>query len=374
MNELLKDADICVKCGLCLPHCPTYRQTRNENWSPRGRIALIQAWAGGQLELSSKLLAHLDNCLLCRSCERVCPALVPYGRLLDHFRGQIKSRRRFALAPFLLKKIARNKTLNRWAQSGLTLYQAGSRQAPLTQNFFAAASKPTGDVGLFTGCMGALLDNETVNASVQCLTAAGFNVHIPDRQTCCGALDQHRGDIETASELAEGNCRAFAEHDLQAIVTIASGCGGHLQEYQDAGFAAKVVDISRFLSLSGQELAGKLRPLPAKACLHTPCSLKNVMREEEGALKLLRLLPGLEIVELPETIQCCGAAGSYMLEHPEMAKALLGELLAAATPAQAEYLATSNIGCALHIAAGLAEMGVPMEVIHPVTLIARQLD
>jgi glycolate oxidase iron-sulfur subunit len=403
MNDLLADADICVKCGLCLPHCPTYTKTQNENESPRGRIALIQAWAGHYLDTSEKLIEHIDNCLLCRSCEKACPAVVPYGRLIDNFRGQLYAESHSTLALSLLKKISHNKTINRLAKSGLRLYQKTRLQKtarllrlpkllkldkidrllpdvdlvslprqPL-KPYYSASVEAKGTVGLFTGCMGFLLDQETVNAAIKVLTTAGFNVLLPKQQTCCGALDLHDGDRETAEQLAKINCSAFSDPSLDAIVTIASGCGSHLQEYKLSKFADKVVDISQFLSSSDCNLSAHLMPLAVSVCLHTPCSLKNIMREENGALKLLQQLPGINIRALPETQQCCGSAGSYMLEHPKMAQALLGDLLGAALAPQPDYLVSSNIGCALHIAAGLRERDIKMEVLHPVALIARQL-
>lgn len=397
---LLADADICVKCGLCLPHCPTYTKTRNENESPRGRIALIQAWAGNQLGTSEKLLEHIDNCLLCRSCERVCPALVPYGRLIDNFRAQQYVSSDASPALSLLKKVAHNKTFNRLTGSGLKFYQTTGLQKtarllklpkllgldkidrllPDAAGIEAIPSQVQttmqdvkGNVGLFIGCMGSLLDHETVSAAIRVLTVAGFNVHVPERQTCCGALDLHDGDISTAEGLASINCSAFAERRLDAIVTIASGCGSQLKEYKQTEFSDKVVDISQFLIQSAGDLSDKLAPLTGSVCLHTPCSLKNVMREEKGALKLLQQIPDIKITALPETLQCCGSAGSYMLEHPDMASALLDDVLNAALDSQADYLVSSNIGCALHIAAGLRERGFSMEVVHPVVLIARQL-
>ncbi len=400
MNNLLADADICVKCGLCLPHCPTYTKTQNENESPRGRIALIQAWAGGHLEASEKLIEHVDNCLLCRSCERVCPAVVPYGRLIDNFRGQMKANKKSSLAGILLKEVSHNKASNRLAQSGLSFYQSSGLQktarffklpkllkldkverllpthsdrTPLKQNYLTTISPAKGNVGLFIGCLGSLLDHESVNSAVKVLTAAGFNVSLPERQTCCGALDRHDGDIEKAEQLAAINCNAFAGNSLDAIVTIASGCGGQMQEYQQAEFAEKVTDISQFLIKSGCDFSDQLRPLTASVCLHTPCSLKNVMREEQGAVKLLHQIPDIKIRPLPATVQCCGSAGSYLLDHPQMAQALLNDLLVEALDDQPEYLVSSNIGCALHISAGLRERGVALEVLHPVALIARQL-
>ncbi len=399
MNNLLADADLCVKCGLCLPHCPTYNKTQNENESPRGRIALIQAWAGKHLETSKKLVEHIDNCLLCRSCERVCPAVVPYGRLINDFREQIKGERDTTLSVSLLKRVSHNKTAGRLAQSGLKFYQTTALQktarflrlpellrldkidrllpdyhdsTPLAPHYPATA-EARGNVGLFIGCMGSLLDHETVNAAIKVLTAAGFNVSIPEQQTCCGALDLHDGDNETSGQLAATNCGAFADKNLDAIVTIASGCGSQMQEYQQAEFAGKVVDISQFLIKSGCDLSEQLQPLAASVCLHTPCSLKNVMREEQGAVKLLQQIPELKMTPLPASIQCCGSAGSYMLDHPQMAQALLSDLLGVALKDQPEYLVSSNIGCALHISAGLRERGIALEVLHPITLIARQL-
>lgn len=295
MNTLLADADICVKCGLCLPHCPTYAKTQNENESPRGRIALIQAWAGHHLDTSEKLIEHIDNCLLCRSCEKVCPAVVSYGRIIDNFRGQLYAERHSSLALSLLKKISHNKTINRLAQSCLRLYKTTRLQKtarllrlpnllrldkidrllpdvdrnsislprdPLKQ-YYSASVEVKGTVGLFTGCMGSLLEQETVSAAIKVLTTAGFNVSSPEQQTCCGALDLHNGDRETAEKLSRINCSAFAGQGLDSIVTIASGCESQLREYKQSEFAGKVVDISQFLSQSGCNHSEHLMPLAA---------------------------------------------------------------------------------------------------------------
>ena len=183
---------------------------------------------------------------------------MPYGRLIDNFRGQLYAESHSSLALSLLKKVSHNKTINRLAQSGLRLYQKTGMQKtarlfrlpnllrldkidrllpdvdqvsvprqPLKQ-YYAASIEAKGTVGLFIGCMGSLLDQETVNAAIKVLTAVGFNVSLPEQQTCCGALDLHDGDIETAGQLAKINCSAFADPSLDAIVTIASGCGESL--------------------------------------------------------------------------------------------------------------------------------------------------
>ncbi len=389
-KELLAIADSCVKCGICAPHCPTYTHTQNENESPRGRIALIQAWAGGQLNMTDNLLEHIDSCLLCRACEKACPAVVPYAKLIDDFRAEMHGEQSTPLSVRLVKTFAENKRVQRWAKSGLKFYQQNNLQKTVRflrlpnllglgelerlvpnyqdtqplQNYYPATNEIKGDVGLFVGCMGELFDFETVNAAITVLTHVGFNVYLPETQTCCGAIALHEGDSETAQTLAKQNQTAFANENLQAIITIASGCGGTLKDY-----APKVVDISHFLS----QFELDLKPLTTNIRVHSPCTLKNVLKTDKSVLKLLKQIPDANISSLPETTQCCGAAGSYSLRHDKMAQTLLNELLETSLEKPADYLVSSNIGCALHIAAGLRERGENITVVHPIVLLAKQL-
>ena len=389
-KELLAIADSCVKCGICAPHCPTYTHTQNENESPRGRIALIQAWAGGNLNVTNNLLDHIDNCLLCRACEKACPAVVPYAKLIDDFRAEMHNEKAAPLSVKWLKTISENKRVQRWAKSGLKFYQKNNLQKtarflhlptlfglgeierlvpnyqesqPL-QNYYPALNEVKGDVGLFVGCMGELLDSETVNAAISVLTHIGFNVYLPETQTCCGALALHEGDASTARSLAKQNKTVFANENLQAIITIASGCGSTLKDY-----APNVVDISHFIS----QFEFNLKPLAANIRVHSPCTLKNVLKTDKSVLKLLKQIPEANISSLPETQQCCGAAGSYSLRHDKMAQTLLNKLLETALEKPTDYLVSSNIGCALHIAAGLRERGKDLTIIHPIVLLAKQL-
>lgn len=389
-NELLTIADSCVKCGICSPHCPTYTHTQNENESPRGRIALIQAWAGGHLPITENLLEHIDNCLLCRACEKACPAVVPYAKLIDDFRTQIHGEQSAPLSVKLVKAVAENKSVQQVAKSALRFYQQKNLQktarllhlpslfglgklerlvptlqeSNTLQNYYSAKNEVKGDVGLFVGCMGELFDFETVTAAIQVLTHIGFNVHLPENQTCCGALALHDGDAKTAQNLATQNQSAFADKNLQAIITIASGCGSTLKDY-----AQNVMDISHFLA----QFELNLKPLATTIRVHSPCTLKNVLKTDKSVLKLLKQIPDTNISSLPETTQCCGAAGAYSLKHEKMAQTLLNELLETALEKPAEYLVSSNIGCGLHIAAGLKEREENLQVVHPIVLIAKQL-
>jgi len=400
------DTDFCVKCGLCLPHCPTYNKTLDENESPRGRIALIQAWSSGALKASPKLHQHLDNCLLCRSCENVCPAEVPYGHLVDQFRiaaGKPKKNLRIRLKTWASRQILTNHFINANAAKLLDRYHRSSIQKRLkithilnriglsnlgdglndtrpttTQHRYISTDANTAKkVSLFVGCTGLILDSETIDSAITILNWLGYEVQIPATQVCCGALDLHAGNATAATKLAEQNIAAF-DSDIGAILSIASGCGAMLKEYtlrnpSAVNFAGRTQDICDFVVDRACPLPVPPNPLNATVIVHTPCSLKNVMHSEQATLKLIQAIPGATIIPLPETLKCCGAAGTYMLEHPKMANLLRDDVLdciAATTP---DYLVTSNIGCALHIRSGLLQRGLKIEVIHPITLLARQI-
>jgi len=226
-------------------------------------------------------------------------------------------------------------------------------------------------------------------------------VHVPPAQTCCGALHQHSGDRQTAAQLAHRNISAFDGLNLEAIISTASGCGVQLAEYPilspspgskesalecevengcdgntqpSKRFSARVMDISAFLAVAEGWDEIKLAPLVHKVAVHEPCSLRNVLRGSAPSYALLARIPGAQIAPLAGNDQCCGAAGTYFLDQPEMAKVLLHDKIAAVNASGARYLATSNVGCAMHVASALREAGSGIEVLHPVTLIARQMN
>jgi glycolate oxidase iron-sulfur subunit len=242
---------------------------------------------------------------------------------------------------------------------------------------------PTGtrraDVALFTGCISDAFDAATAHAAITVLNALGYGVRVPAAQRCCGALHLHNGEPEQALRFAEANVAAFDAGAVEAIITTASGCGATLAEYDQRlpgadRFARKVVDISAFLAGVDWPESIRLMPLPRRVAIHDPCSLTHVLRQPDKPHTLLRRIPGIELVALPDAGRCCGAAGSYMVTHPGNADRLRDAKLDALDGLNVETLATSNIGCALHLAAGLRARGTPIEVIHPITLIARQLE
>jgi glycolate oxidase iron-sulfur subunit len=276
----------------------------------------------------------------------------------------------------------------------------GTINARTWEPVYPTFAQPRGQVGLFLGCVARLTDSTTQNAAISVLNRLGYTVHVPSGQTCCGALHQHNGERTTAEQLALQNIAAFNALKLDAILSTASGCGVQLGEYglspfsqpsssgsqvqdeapQDgrAGrrvlkFSANVADIGAFLDAAEGWNGVKLAPLPHKIAVHEPCSLRNVLRGSTHVYALLARIPGARITPLAGNDQCCGAAGTYFIDQPEMAAPLLRDKMTALKASGARYLATSNVGCAMHISSALRETGSEIEVVHPVTLIARQM-
>ncbi len=385
-------------CGICSQHCPTYALSPNENESPRGRLALIAAVNQGRLNPATPLFEHLDHCLGCRACERACPSQVPFGEIMDRARDLLEPRRPGKRHPG--KRIGHallgHRRLLRAALTGLRWMQkAGLSKVagvippipaqPGWQAYYPPRNKTRGDVALFLGCINETLGQDALRAAIRLLNSAGYGVHVPPRQTCCGAMHRHNGNRHAAAGLAKQNLKAFSNLQTEAILHTASGCTAALQEYDKwvksppaqagtaAEFSAKTQDISHFLATIHWPGQIPFSPLPARIAVHSPCSLKHVLRQAHAPLQLLANIPRIELVELPDNGHCCGGAGSYMLTQPEQAARLREDKLEALCKTQADTLVTSNIGCVLHLQAGLREKGREIEVLHPVTLLARQL-
>ena len=393
-------------CGMCSQHCPTYRLTGDENESPRGRIALISALNSGQLPADARVQSHLEHCTGCRACEAYCPSEVKFGAIIHEAKTLLPAAQP-ASAPKLSPQTGRwLRRYQRWglqkvvrASGVLKLLGLAQKEGllpkmtdtPDWQPYYPATStEHRGDVALFTGCIANVFDREALDASRRLLNALGYGVHVPATQGCCGAMALHSGQQDEAVALAQQNLDAFAGLEVQAIVHTASGCTAQLSEYHllprladkdipaAQTFSARVKDISQFLTEIQWPDHLQATPLSTAVALHTPCSLKNVLHQGDAARRLLQRIPKLEVAALPATTRCCGGAGQYMLEQSDFAQQLraltLNALDALATQQEIDTLVTSNLGCALHLAAGLRERGQPVAVTHPVVLLARQLE
>ena len=391
-------------CGLCLPHCPTYLKTKNEAESPRGRISLILGLAKGQLEPSNKLRQHLDTCLLCRACEAKCPSGVKFGELMDGARTALGTTDKPTHPQLSLDKLATNKQYRHKEAKRLWLAEASglrtlgrglgitkalglARMEQLApkinkphdwQEYYPATSEKQGDVALFIGCFTDMFDQQTLDAAITLLNHCGYGVHVPAAQTCCGALHQHKGDRAKSTALAQQNIAAFEGLNIAAIISTASGCGSHLSEYhqtinKEQTISQKITDISAFLSQIEWPENSQLQPLNQRVAVHDPCSLRNVIKQADAPYKLLQKIPGLDLIALPGNERCCGAAGSYMIEHPEMADQLRDDKIEALKKERPDILVTSNIGCNMHLLAGIRQAKLKIKITHPITLLAQQL-
>lgn len=392
LDSILGLADQCVKCGLCLPQCPTYNLALDENESPRGRISLIQALAGEQLAANYSLISHLDHCLQCRRCERVCPSQVKYSAILSSAFKQIPAlKKRTSIAGktglyFLesMQRLTVLKLLLRFYEvSGLQLFVRASgilnffklkqveQRLPRVTKSRTQPGKTqqlSQQVALFTGCSQTVFDSEVINAAVTLLNALDIDVVIPAQQNCCGAL--HHLQNMDATELVNRNIASFEKLTADTVLYLSTGCGAFINEHYET--PVSFVEITDFLQ---QVTINKLsfKPLEKLIAVHMPCSQKNVLQQPDSSSALLANIPGIKLVSF-EQQGCCGAGGTTMLKYPEIADEIRQPLLDEVTRQNCELVVTTNPGCQLHIQHGFDSQNSAIKVMHPVSLLAQQLE
>ncbi len=398
----------CIRCGLCLPTCPTYLETLSETSGPRGRISLVKAVAEGRLDLlSDGFVEQMSECLDCRACEAACPSGVAYGQLVETARTQIRRAQEPAEPPrarrlrrFLLKTLFARLDLMRAAASLLRLAQrtglaslAGAfglgdaaKLAPqIPGRFFQArgqrydAVDPQGVAFLHVGCVMQVAFPNVHEATVRVLKRARLSVVVPADQGCCGAIAVHAGELEFGRELAKRNVEAFENSGADVYVVNAAGCGSALKEYPRyfAGdpvwraraqrFSDRVRDVTEVLD--AVELDPRLGRVDAAVTYQEPCHLVHAQRVSGAPRRLLEKIPGLRLREMCESSVCCGSAGIYNLTQPEMAARLRGRKVEHIRATRATVVATANPGCALQVAAGLRAAGYQAQVKHVVELL-----
>lgn len=402
-----EDLAQCVRCGLCLQHCPTFVQTGLETEGPRGRLYLMKALAEGIIEPTPNVTGHLDQCLQCRNCEAVCPSSVPYGRIMEHARAQIlnggRAPREWRMrSAFLRRMIASPTGLSAFA-SALRLYDAtglrsiveripGLRERALLAP--QARGKPFRETGvlasppqarqrvaILTGCIMAHAYGRVHRATVQVLARNGCEVVAPPAQVCCGALHAHNGDLTKAAELARVNIDAFLESGVNAIVINSAGCGAAMKEYGEllAGddeyreravqFSAKVRDVNEFLV--GLPFDPPKARLERTVTYQDSCHLAHAQRIIDPPRAIMRAIDGLDLVEMEHADRCCGSAGVYSLTQPEMSLALLDDKMRHVRDTGVALIATANPGCMSQLEAGLRRSKQDGRVVHVVELLAR---
>ncbi|HEX5950442.1 MAG TPA: (Fe-S)-binding protein [Actinomycetota bacterium] len=384
-----EDLDRCVGCGLCLPHCPTYRLTGEETASPRGRIAAMRAVAEGHASVNATLAGFLDACLACRACEDVCPSHVPYGRLIERARVQLEPLRtgrerrwrRLGLRtvltrPWLTSLVAGLQPLGRPFLSARTrsLLPRRSRERPLPP-VTQPRGEPRGTVALLTGCVQDRWYRSVNLAAARVLARNGWRVVVPKGQGCCGALHAHHGQLETARTLGRRTLSAFGDTDV--VLSTAAGCSAHLGELGDlletddaTEFAGRTRDVLAFLAEQHLEPPGA-NPGVERVAYHDACHALRALHLRDQPRALLATIPGLEVVDVPDGETCCGAAGLSVVTQPETADALMRAKAEGIASTGASVVVSANPGCTMQIAAGLRALGAPVEVLHPIELLDR---
>ncbi|HXU37171.1 MAG TPA: heterodisulfide reductase-related iron-sulfur binding cluster [Blastocatellia bacterium] len=403
----------CVHCGLCLPACPTYRQLGNENDSPRGRVYLMRGVVEGRIDIRDSFISHIDLCLGCRACEPVCPSGVPYGHLLEAARVEVSKAKlargqnaegvlRFVLnrvftKPRLLGSVF---TLARWFRdSGLArvMFKASlvrgrlrfalalllASGATLRKAKSPADAKPSADaseaVAILRGCVMEGLFRETNRATERVLVRSGCKLITAKEQVCCGALHAHAGQLDTAKQLARQNIDAFLESGAERVIVNAAGCGVAMKEYgvlladdpvfadRAREFSSLVRDVSEFLIERGS--SKPTGQIDGRVAYDAPCHLIHAQRITHAPIELLSRIPGLTLVPLRGYETCCGGAGIYNLQHPELSDAILRDKISSIRESGAEMVATANPGCIMQIGAGILMNGLNVKVVHPIDLI-----
>ena len=361
----------CIACGLCLPHCPTYRVTGEESASPRGRIALMRHVQAGA-DADTAFMSFMDACIQCRGCETACPADVPFGRLMEQTRDALATQARYqpwwrrlgyrVLGMRAVLSVG-SRALAVAQRARLVPERLGLPPIPLRQRRLTASGS---DVWLFTGCVMDAWMRSTHEAVLRVVEATGAGVALPDRRAaCCGALHIHAGLTTDARKLATRVMSALGGD--APILVDSAGCGAQLKDYghllgtPDAErFSQRVLDVHEWLADHADNLPPPARGGEAVA-IQDPCHLRHVQRTHGAVRDVLGRYA--DLVELDDEGLCCGAGGAYSTLHPDTAAAVRERKLAAIEMAGASVVASANPGCMIHLRNRGVNARHPLEII-----------
>lgn len=403
----------CVHCGMCLEACPTYELLGQEQHSPRGRVHLIKSVAEGKIKVNEFFMDPVFTCLDCRACTTACPANVDVGGLIEEARGQARQAMpltgwKGTVSKLFLEGLFPHQNRLNSVGNLLKFYQKSGIQkavrktglinvmpnhlvemeaimpeikTPVRKKYkniklIKAKGESKREVAMLTGCIMDVMFSDINESTINVLTHNGNDVSIPKSQTCCGALHVHAGDRETGRKLAKQNIEAF--QDAETVIVNAAGCGCMLKEYPELfhsdpewkakaeEFAAKVEDISKYLYDTGYEKPKA--ELHTRITYHDACHLAHGQGIREEPRDLLLNIPGVEMVNMPNSDRCCGSAGIYNITNPEMAEAVL-ESKMTNVPDDVEMISMGNPGCMLQMAMGVKKYGRNQQIVHTVQLL-----
>ncbi|KAA5545231.1 4Fe-4S dicluster domain-containing protein [Roseiconus nitratireducens] len=399
-EPMAKAVSTCVHCGFCLSACPTYQELGTETDSPRGRIILMKEVLEGKLPLETAA-PHLDACLGCLACVPACPSEVQYGDLISPFRALHQGQQKRTIGSRIKRMLAQRtlpfpKRFRLAARTGrlakplrsllpaplrvmLELLPDSLPAAQPLKSHYPAIGQTRGRVAMLRGCAQSVLDPDINVATIEVLNRNGIEVLVPPEQVCCGALSWHVGNLRQAQDFARRNLDAFPA-DVDAIVTNAAGCGSGMHEYPmilkgtpseptAVDFAGRVCDVSVYLAK-----LDRLEPIPAcrpglAIAYHDACHLSNAQGVRTEPRQLLSCIPGIQLREIADGHLCCGSAGTYNIDQPEIAASLGQQKAAGVIDTQAQIVAMGNIGCLTQIAKHLQLAGSAIEVRHTMQIL-----
>ncbi|MFE7062176.1 (Fe-S)-binding protein [Sutcliffiella sp. NPDC057660] len=420
-DELLN----CMRCGFCLPSCPTYVESGfKESHSPRGRIALMKGVVDGLIEPDEDVERTLDLCLGCRACEPVCPSGVKYGHLLEEARDIINQHKKHSLPVRVLRKTVFNglfphQNRMRMMTGMLGIYQRSGVQKVVQKSgmmklfpesmasmervlpqvpsmkkmkdrpsFLPSIVEKRKKVAFFSGCLMDTMFLDTNNATMKLLQHAGCDIVIPDSQACCGALHGHSGEKDGAKSLAKRNIAAFEDSGVDYIITNAGGCGAFLVDYDhllkdDAewypravAFKEKIKDMSAILVELGFHKKLDLRVRSQRVTYQDSCHLRNVQGTFLQPRMLLQAVDGATFIEMKDADRCCGSAGIYNIVESEMSMQILDHKMEKVEESQATTIVTANPGCLLQMKLGIEREGLSgvMRAVHIADFLLEAVD
>ncbi len=384
----------CVTCGLCLPVCPTFRLTGDETASPRGRLTAMSAAASGQYVVDDRFADIMSLCLQCRACETACPSLVPFGEAMEATRAEVDAQVRSSrswLRQFSLTRVLRMRVLLLFATivsimlAKLHLLHRLPIVGPLTKGLRPMSlpitpivgkswGTPGGPVALFlSGCIADVWFPDVHRSAIDVLVRAGYRVEAPSKQTCCGALAAHSGYADDAESMAKVNIDALAGADV--IITDVAGCGAHVASYGKYGEAGadvanRVRDINDLVAeLISQGALPVLEPTGVTVAIQDPCHLEHGQKVHTSVDAVVEAA-GYVTAPVDRGGLCCGAAGIYQIEHPEMSGDLGRAKADTVERSGATIVVSANAGCEMQLRRYL---GSDIEVMHPIELYAGAL-
>ena len=397
----------CVHCGFCLQACPTYIQTGLETESPRGRLALMKGVNEGRLKIDDDVIEHWDMCIQCRACEDVCPSGVPYGRLIEETMAQVNKTGKSSILKksitwLLLRKILPDQVMLSGLMGIMRIYQKiglhrlisavkmlhiipgnlGSLHAlmpRISDKFFSANGQvyhvfgePRATVAFLSGCIMPLINGVEMRTAIRVLTRNQVKVIVPEGQGCCGAIHSHVGDLSKAKDLARKNIDVFLSEQIDAILSSSAGCSTRMKEYKELLkddevysnkaelLSTKVKDINEFLyELPLDPPKGRVE---ANVTYQDPCHLAHTQKIKDQPRELLKLIPGLNLIEMRNSDRCCGAGGTYVITQHQMSLKLMEDKMDAIVETNADIVTTANPGCWLQMNQGSRKTNMPVKV------------